>query len=62
MPKEYIDRLIDFKVPEDAVITTDNVYLDMLEKKIIRGTNGLEKVKQMVDYNLTELKERNLEI
>ena len=58
MPKEYIDRLKNFKVPDDAVITTDNVYLDMLDGRIIRGTNGLDKVKQMVDYDLTNLKEK----
>lgn len=58
LPKEYIERLINFKVPDDAVLTTDNIYIDMLEGNIILGTKGLEKVKQMVDYNLTGLKER----
>lgn len=62
LPREYIDRLIDFKVPDEAVLTTDNVYLDMLDGKIVRGTNGLNKLKQMVDYNLSDIKERNLEI
>ncbi len=57
LPKEYIDRLEEFEVPENAVMTTDNIYLDMLEGKIIKGTNGIEKVKQMVDYNLTNIKE-----
>lgn len=58
LPEEYIERLINYKVPEEAVITTDNVYLDMMEAKLIRGTNGLNKVKQMVDYNLSDIKER----
>lgn len=62
LPKEYIERLINFKVPDEAVLTTDTVYLDMLEGKVVRGTNGLNKVKQMVDYNLSNIKERNLEI
>ena len=62
LPREYIDRLINYKVPEEAVITTDNVYLDMLDGKIIRGTNGLNKVRQMVDYNLSNIKERNMAI
>lgn len=57
LPKEYIDRLIEFKVPNDAVLTTDTVYLNMLERRLIRGINGIEKVKQMVDYNLTEMKQ-----
>lgn len=58
LPEEYIERLINYKVPEEAVITTDSVYLDMMEGKLIRGTNGLNKVKQMVDYNLSNIKER----
>ena len=62
LPKEYIDRLIEFKVPDEAILTTDNVYLDMMEGKIVRGTNGLEKVKQMIDYDMTNIKERNLEV
>ena len=62
LPKEYTDRLINFKVPEEARITTDIVYLNMFEKKIVRGIKGLDKVKQMVDYNLVDLKDRNLEV
>lgn len=62
LPKEYIDRLIDFKVPDEAVITTDDVYINMMEGRLIRGINGLNKVKQMVDYNLSNLKERYLAI
>ena len=62
LPKEYRDRLIDYKVPSESVLTTDIVYLNMIEGKFVRGTSGLEKVKQMVDYNLTGLKERNMEI
>ena len=62
LPKEYIDRLINFKVPLNAVITTDNMYLDMLDGKVVRGTIGLENVKQIVDYDLTNLKKRNLEL
>lgn len=58
LPKDYVDRLIDFRVPDEAVMTTDIVYLDMIEGRVIRGTNGLNKVKQMVDYNLVDLKER----
>lgn len=58
LPLEYIERLINYKVPEEAILTTDNVYIDMIEGNLVRGTNGLEKVKQMVDYNLTPLKER----
>lgn len=62
LPKEYIERLINFKVPEEAVIPTDTVYIDMLEGSTTRGVNGLSKVKQMVDYDLSKIKERNLEI
>lgn len=57
MPKEYIDRLIEYKVPNDAVLTTDIVYINMLEGRLVRGINGIDKVKQMVDYNLAEIKE-----
>ncbi len=57
LPQEYIDRLVNYKVPDEAVITTDNIYLNMLDGKIVRGTNGIEKVKQMVDYNLVDLNE-----
>ena len=56
LPKEYIDRLEKYKVPEEAEITTDYVYIDMLEGKIVKGTNGLDKVKQIVDYDLTNMK------
>ena len=62
LPKEYIDRLINFKVPPEVILTTDNMYLDMLEGKVVRGTIGLENVKQIVDYDLTNLKKRSLEI
>lgn len=58
LPEEYIERLINYKVPEEAVITTDNVYLDMMEGNLIRGTNGLNKVKQIVDYDLSNIKEK----
>lgn len=62
LPQDYIDRLIDYKVPDEAVLTTDNVYLEMLDGNPIRGINGLSKVKQMIDYNLVNIKERNMEI
>ena len=42
-------------MPYEARITTDIVYLDMLERKIVKGTNGLENVKQMVDFDLTSM-------
>ena len=58
LPKEYMDRLINFKVQNDIVLTTTDVYLCMLEGRPIRGIKGLEKVKQLVDYNLTSLKEQ----
>ena len=32
LPKEYIERLINFKVPEEAVEYTDKIYLNMLER------------------------------
>ncbi|MCI9365071.1 MAG: hypothetical protein HFJ54_00035 [Clostridia bacterium] len=56
LPKEYIERIEKYKVPENVKITTDIVYLDMIEKKIVKGTNGLEKVKQMVDFDLTSMR------
>lgn len=28
----------------------------MIERKIVKGTNGLENVKQMVDYDLTSIR------
>ena len=56
LPKEYIERLEKFVVPENASITTNIVYLDMIERKIVKGTNGLENVKQMVDYDLTSMR------
>lgn len=37
LPKEYIDRLLKYKVPEEAEITTDIVYLSLLESKPIKG-------------------------
>lgn len=33
LPKEYIERLINYKVPEEAVLTTDDVYITMLDRK-----------------------------
>ncbi len=56
LPKEYIERLEKYKVDYDAELTTDYAYLDMLEGKIIKGMNGLEKVTQIVDYDLTSMK------
>jgi len=58
LPREYIDRLIKYKVPEEAILTTTDVYIGMLDGTLIRGIKGIEKVKQMVDYNLTDLNER----
>lgn len=58
LPKKYIDRLIDFKVPDDVTLTTTDVYLAMLEGGFIRTIKGLDNVKQMVDYNLVPLKEK----
>ncbi len=55
LPEEYIKRLKEYEVPYEARITTDIVYLDMLERKIVKGTNGLENVKQMVDFDLTSM-------
>ena len=57
LPKEYIDRLEKYKIPEEDANATDLIYLYMLEKKNIRGVNGLEKVKQLVDFDLSSLKE-----
>lgn len=56
LPKEYIYRLAKYKIPEDVEITTDYVYLGMLDGKFIKGINGIEKVKQMVDFDLTEIR------
>lgn len=56
LPKEYIERLSKYQVPYDARITTDIVYLDMIERKIVKGTNGLQKVKQIVDFDLTGMR------
>ena len=58
LPKEYVERLINFKVPEEAVLTTDDVYIAMQEGGVVKGIKGLERVKQMVDYNLTAVNER----
>ena len=55
LPEEYIKRLKEYEVPYEARITTDIVYLDMIERKIVKGTNGLEKVKQLVDFDLTSM-------
>ncbi len=56
LPEEYIERLKKFEVPYDAELTTDYMYIDMLERKIVKGMNGLNKVKQIVDYDLTSMK------
>lgn len=56
LPEEYIERLKKFEVPFDAELTTDYMYIDMLERKIVKGMNGLDKVKQIVDYDLTNMK------
>lgn len=58
LPKDYVDRLINFKVPDEAILTTDNIYIAMQEGAIIRGIKGIEKVKQMVDYNFTNINEK----
>lgn len=57
LPKEYIQRLGEFKVPSDSVPATDDVYIAMMDGNIIRGMSALDKVKQMVDYSLVNLKE-----
>ena len=53
-----MERIEKFNIPDDAILTTVDVYINMLEGKIIKVINGLDKVKQLVDYDLTELKER----
>jgi len=58
LPKEYINRLLDFKVPDSAVLTTDDLYIAMMDGLMVKGMNGLERVRQMVDYNLVNLKEK----
>ena len=58
LPKKYIDRLINYKVSDDAVLTTTDVYIAMLEGRFVKGIKGLDNVKQMVDYNLVPLKEQ----
>lgn len=56
LPKDYIERLEKYKVPEDVELTTDYMYLNMLERKAIKGMKELDKVKQIVDYDLTTMK------
>lgn len=58
LPKDYINRLLDFKVPDSAVLTTDDLYIAMMDGLMVKGMNGLERVRQMVDYNLVNLKEK----
>ena len=58
LPREYIDRLINYKVPNDAVLTTTDVFIAMQEGGVVKGIQGLEKVKQMVDYNFTSINEK----
>ncbi len=56
LPKEYIERLEKYVVPKEVELTTDYMYIDMLEGKNVKGMRGLEKVKQIVDFDLTVLK------
>lgn len=37
LPREYIQRLADFKVPLDSVPPTDDLYIAMIDGNIIRG-------------------------
>lgn len=55
LPKDYIERLEKYKVPENIELTTDYVYINMLERKPIKGMKDLDKVKQIVDYDLTSM-------
>ncbi len=56
LPMDYIERLEKYKIPEKAELTTDYVYMNMLERKPIKGMKGLDKVKQIVDYDLTSMR------
>ena len=56
LPKDYIERLEKYKIPEDAVLTTDYAYINMLERKPIKGMKNLDKVKQIVVYDLTSMR------
>lgn len=57
LPREYIDRLVNYRVPRDALLTTTDVFIAMQEGGVVKGIQGLEKVKQMVDYNFTTINE-----
>lgn len=56
LPEEYIERLQKYEVPEEVELTTDYLYIDMLEGKIVKGMKGIDNVKQIVDYDLTNMK------
>lgn len=56
LPEEYIERLKKFEVLEDLEFRTDIVYINMIERKTINSIKELDKVKQMVDYDLSDMK------
>ena len=57
LPQEYIERLSKYKISEDIEVTTDITYIYMIEGKQIKRVNELKKVKQLVDFDLSNMKE-----
>ncbi len=58
LPEDYMNRLKEFKVPDSVKLTTTDVYNAINDGKLVRGMNGLEKIKQMVDYDMTDINEK----
>ncbi len=55
LPEEYIKRIKEYKVPEESEFATDCMYIDMIERKSAKILKDVEKVKQMVDYDLSTI-------
>ena len=56
LPRKYIDRLMNYKVPESVEVVTDIVYINMIEGRNLKGLKEVDKVKQIVDFDLTSVK------